>query len=92
MAVILIALALELRAGAGLTGASLVTLITLGENLTTIVQQWTKLETSMRAVQRLRTFNETVSTENRVEEDVVPEENWPSEGRIEIKNLSASYQ
>ncbi|KAK5159249.1 hypothetical protein LTS14_002391 [Recurvomyces mirabilis] len=91
MAVMLVSLALELRANVGITGASLVTVITLGDNLNITVQQWTRLETSISAVKRIRDFNETVKPEGKPSETVVPREDWPSTGRIELRNVSAAY-
>ncbi|KAH9904926.1 P-loop containing nucleoside triphosphate hydrolase protein [Xylariomycetidae sp. FL2044] len=91
IAVLLVALALKLRSNAGFTGASLITLMSFGENLSGIVMYWTKLETSIGAIGRLRTFNDTVKPEARAEEDIIPPEKWPEQGRIELKGVSASY-
>ncbi|KAK8130252.1 hypothetical protein PG999_002632 [Apiospora kogelbergensis] len=69
MAVVLVALALRPRTLEGFTGASLVTLMSFGDILSGIVMNWTKLETSIAAVGRLKTFNEMVSPEHRPGED-----------------------
>ncbi|KAI0391240.1 P-loop containing nucleoside triphosphate hydrolase protein [Xylariaceae sp. FL0594] len=91
LAVVLVALSLQLRANSGFTGASLVSLMSFGDSLSSVVMQWTKLETSIGAIGRLRSFNESVEPENKQEEELLPAENWPSEGRIELKGVSASY-
>ena len=44
------------------------------------------------AVTRLRDFNQTVTPEDREEEDVVPPDSWPEKGLIELKGVSASYK
>lgn len=44
------------------------------------------------AVTRLRSFNQTVTAEDREEEDVVPADSWPKKGLIELKGVSASYK
>ncbi|KAL1604927.1 hypothetical protein SLS60_004468 [Paraconiothyrium brasiliense] len=50
------------------------------------------LETSLGAIARLKTFNETVRPEDKDEhEDVIPSEQWPRTGAVEIKGVSAAY-
>ncbi|KAK8107798.1 Fum19p [Apiospora kogelbergensis] len=91
MAVVLVALALRPRTLEGFTGASLVTLMSFGDILSGIVMNWTKLETSIAAVGRLKTFNEMVSPEHRPGEDVTPPFEWPTSGTVELKHVSANY-
>ncbi|EED19910.1 ABC multidrug transporter, putative [Talaromyces stipitatus ATCC 10500] len=91
MAVVLTALAVRLHSNSGFIGASLVTLMNFGENLSGIVIFYTRLETSIGAVTRLKAFNENVKPEDRDEEDIVPPEQWPQNGLIELKGVSASY-
>ncbi|KZL72491.1 ABC transporter [Colletotrichum tofieldiae] len=91
LATIVVTLATQLRASSGFTGASLVTLMSFGDTLTTIVQSYTMLETSIGAVARLKTFSETVTPETGPDEDIIPTESWPEKGAIEIKAVSASY-
>ncbi|TID01979.1 Multidrug resistance-associated protein 1 [Colletotrichum higginsianum] len=91
LATVVVALATQLRTSSGFTGASLVTLMTFGDTLTTIVQSYTVLETSIGAVARLKTFSDTVTPETGPEENIIPKESWPENGAIEIKAVSASY-
>ncbi|CAH0045091.1 unnamed protein product [Clonostachys solani] len=91
MAVILTALAVKLHSSSGFTGASLVTLMGFGENLSGIVIFYTRLETSIGAIARLKTFSETVKPEDKEDEDIIPPEQWPQQGVIEFKGVSASY-
>ncbi|KAI1880861.1 hypothetical protein JX265_001101 [Neoarthrinium moseri] len=91
LAAVLTALAVKTRSNSGFTGASLVTLMLFGENLTSIVRFLTQLETSLGAISRLRRFNETVKPEHRPDEDIFPPEEWPQNGAIELKGVSASY-
>lgn len=44
------------------------------------------------AVSRLRAFNDTVKPEDRDDEYLVPPENWPEKGEIELKSICASYK
>lgn len=91
MAAVLTTLAVRVHSNSGFTGASLVSLMSFGENLSGIVIFYTRLETSIGAIARLKTFNETVKPEDRDEEDIVPPEEWPQTGVVELKGVSASY-
>lgn len=91
LATLLTALAVQLNSSSGFTGASLVTLLSFGENLSGIVIFFTRLETSIGAIARLKTFNENVKPEDKDDEDLVPPEDWPQKGVIEMKGVSASY-
>ncbi len=88
----LTALATRMHSSSGFTGASMVTLMSFGENLSMIVQFYTRLETSIGAIARLKTFSATVKPENQDHEDVIPAEEWPQKGEIKIENVSASYE
>jgi ABC-type multidrug transport system fused ATPase/permease subunit len=92
MAAVLTTLAVKTHSNSGFTGASLVTLMLFGENLTIIVLFFTQLETSLGAISRLRRFNDTVQPENKEDEDVIPPEEWPKNGAIELCCVSASYE
>lgn len=92
MATGLAALATQLRAGSGFTGASLVTLMLFGESMANLIRFYTALETSIGAIGRLKTFSEQVKPEERPGEDVVPDEQWPQSGSIELQGLSATYE
>lgn len=96
LAIAVVALATQIHAhanstnAAGFTGASLVTLMSFGESLTTIIRFYTLLETSIGAVSRLKAFSETVAPEDKEGETGVPGVEWPR-GKIEIRGVSASY-
>lgn len=92
LAGIITALVVRLHSSAGFTGASLVTLMTFAESLSGIVIFYTRLETSIGAVARLKTFNENVKPEDREDEDITPPEEWPQKGVIELNGVSASYE
>src|SRR4051812_18146670 len=92
MAGVLTTLAVRLHSDSGFAGASLFTLISFGENLSGIVTSYTRLETSIGAVARLKTFNEIVKPEDRDEEDRIPSEQWPQRGVVELKGVSANYE
>ncbi|POS73509.1 hypothetical protein DHEL01_v208095 [Diaporthe helianthi] len=91
MAAVLTTLAVRLHSSAGFAGASLVTLLSLGENLSGFVIYYTRLETSIGAIARLKNFNETVKPEEKDHETVFPPESWPQHGALEFEGVSASY-
>ncbi|KAI8189652.1 ABC transporter FUM19 [Colletotrichum sp. SAR 10_76] len=91
VAVLLVALATQLRSDTGNVGAGLVTLITLGGTLTTIVVAYTGLETSLGAIGRLKAFGEETEREDSVGDDITPDEAWPLNGHVDISNVDVSY-
>ncbi|OTB09427.1 hypothetical protein M426DRAFT_18072 [Hypoxylon sp. CI-4A] len=92
LAIALTSLAVRLRSNSGFTGASLVTLMAFGDNLSGIVVFYTLLETSLGAISRLKAFDKTAGTENKDEEDMIPPEEWPQRGGISLKGVSAAYK
>ncbi|KAI0894640.1 ABC multidrug transporter [Annulohypoxylon nitens] len=91
IAIMLTSLAVRLRSNSGFTGASLVTLMSFGENLSGLVISYTALETSLGAISRLRAFDKTAKTEVKDKEDIIPPEEWPQRGEIILNDVSASY-
>ena len=92
LAVILITLATQLRTNSGFTGVGLVTLMSFGQMLASLVQCWTQLETSTGALSRMKAFGEEVKSENLEQETWMPGEEWPSQGLIEFQCVSATYE
>lgn len=91
LAVALTTFAVRFHSNSAFAGAALYSLLSFGENLAGIVLFWTKLETSLGAIARLKTFNETVTPEDRDEEDIDAPEQWPQCGVVELKGVSARY-
>jgi len=91
MAVILTTLTVQLHSKSGFAGASLYSLLGLGESLAGIVLSWTKLETSLGAIARLKAFGDTVTPEDTEEETITPPEQWPQHGAVAINGVSATY-
>ncbi|RAH75408.1 putative ABC multidrug transporter [Aspergillus aculeatinus CBS 121060] len=95
IAAVLTTLAVRLHSNSAFAGASLYSLMSFGESLSGIVIYYTRLETSIGAIARLKTFNETVKPEDRDgagQEDIVPDTNWPDRGLVELRGVSARYQ
>ncbi|KAH7206333.1 P-loop containing nucleoside triphosphate hydrolase protein [Fusarium oxysporum] len=93
LALLLVGLAVRLRGevDVGLTGVSLVQLISLSETVNMLIQFWTSIETSIGAVARIKQFAEETSEENLPGETHQPPAQWPDKGAIQIHNLTASY-
>lgn len=91
LAFVVVTMATQLRSSTAFTGASLVTLMVFGDSLSTLVNMYTLLETSIGAVSRLKSFSEKVAPEALEGEDVVPPQEWPTRGAIQINGVSASY-
>jgi len=76
----------------GFVGLALVNVMTFNWSLTYVIKNWTGLETSLGAITRIRCFcDEAVSEDLAIETNDAPP-NWPSHGRIELKNVCASYK
>ncbi|CAK7267892.1 hypothetical protein SEPCBS57363_002820 [Sporothrix epigloea] len=89
-----VALSTQLRHKTSLTGASLVLLMNFGSSLGAIMYSYTMLETSLGAVNRLKTFREKVRGESHNDnaaETVLPPPSWPTRGEIRLQNVTATY-
>ncbi|KAF5023670.1 hypothetical protein F66182_4236 [Fusarium sp. NRRL 66182] len=93
LALLLVGLAVRLRdqVDVGLSGVSLVQLISLSETVNMLIQFWTSIETSIEAVARIKHFAEETGGESLPGETQEPPSQWPDKGAIQICNLSASY-
>ncbi|KAF6842276.1 ABC multidrug transporter [Colletotrichum musicola] len=106
LALLVVGLAVHLRhnVSVGLTGVSLVQLISFTETLKLLIQFWTSLETSIGAVARIKNFAD--DTPDEIEEDAAKRNlltseghqvtqmitpGWPDKGAIEFRDVSASY-
>lgn len=92
VAICLTTLATQLRTNAGFTGASLLTLMNLVTTITTVVRSYTLLETSIGAVNRLRSFSEKVKPEDENDQTQPVPKEWPTRGTLSLKAVSASYK
>ncbi|KAM5381855.1 hypothetical protein ACJZ2D_002845 [Fusarium nematophilum] len=92
MAILLVTLGLRISGATsqGAIGLAMVNLLGFNQTLTIVIDQWTQLETSLGAIARLKGFIKTTPDENKPAEKETPD-CWPTEGQIEIDNLTASY-
>ncbi|KAI0423684.1 P-loop containing nucleoside triphosphate hydrolase protein [Xylaria sp. FL1042] len=94
LAVLLVGLAVALRSkiNPGFLGIALVQLTGLSHALTSLVQFWTLLETSLGAISRIKDFSETTPSESTTEEAREPPSNWLHYGALTFDSVSASYE
>ncbi|KAL6910741.1 multidrug resistance-related protein [Trichoderma evansii] len=93
LTILLVVFAVTLRGklNPALLGIALVNMMNLGLNLKGIILAWSQLETSLGAVTRIKTFEETTPSELLPHENNTPPEEWPSQGSIEFVDLSVQY-
>ncbi|KFY68700.1 hypothetical protein V496_00844 [Pseudogymnoascus sp. VKM F-4515 (FW-2607)] len=89
--VIAIAVAFQGRISGGQVGIALNIMLVANTTLLRLVENWTMLEISLGAVARLKALEEMTPSEGGKNEKFEPPDNWPSRGRIEFKNVTASY-
>ncbi|KAF6832441.1 hypothetical protein CPLU01_06124 [Colletotrichum plurivorum] len=88
---VLVAVALRGRVGAGFAGVALYNIMGLSSAMKAAVTVWTILETSIGAVARVKTFAEQTPRENKPQESQIPPASWPENGAITFENVTASY-
>ncbi|KAL9471318.1 hypothetical protein ACSS6W_009259 [Trichoderma asperelloides] len=93
LTILLVVFAVTLRGklNPALLGIALVNMMSLGLNLKGIILAWSQLETSLGAVTRIKTFEETTPSELLPHENYTPPEEWPSQGSLEFVDLSVQY-
>lgn len=73
-------------------GIALNIMLVANTTLLKLVENWNTLETSLGAIARLKTLEETTSVEGGATWSPGYPENWPSRGHVEFKNITASYE
>lgn len=94
MAAILIILVVALRGklSAGYVGVALLNVVLFSQSIKLLISFWTQLETHIGSVTRIKNFTTDAITEDLESEDYIPPQYWPSEGKIEFKNVQACYR
>ncbi|KAJ5113787.1 ATP-binding cassette transporter [Penicillium angulare] len=72
-------------------GLALNLIIVANSTLLKLVESWTSLETSLGAVSRLKSVQECTPSERGVLATVNPGQQWPSSGKLQLHDLSVSY-
>lgn len=93
LAVIVVTLAVNLRTStsAGLLGVALNNIIGFNQSLSSLVNSWTSLETSLGAIARVKIFAKNTPSENKPGDNRLPPSEWPSRGAVELHNVSVCY-
>lgn len=91
IATLLVFLATYLHANAGFTGVGLIALMTFSDMMASLVRCWTGLETSISAVSRIKQFEEAVKSEEKEDYRSIPN-NWPTRGKIQMKDVNVTYE
>lgn len=73
------------------TGLAYLNLIVLGSSFDRTIQTWTRMETSMGALSRLREFLNRTPTEAKPTAMDLPQD-WPSSGQVQVRGLYARYK
>ncbi|KAF8851871.1 putative ABC transporter [Acephala macrosclerotiorum] len=89
--VVAIAVIFRGRISGGQVGVALNIMLVANTTLLKLVENWTTLEISLGAVARLKSLEKETPSEGMNRDGFEPNENWPSEGRIEIVEVTASY-
>lgn len=93
MAIMLMSLITGLRGvlSGAYVGIALLNVILFSQHLKLVLQYWTMLETHIGAVSRIRNFTSTTNPEDTSQETAVLPPDWPAQGGIEFKSVSAGY-
>lgn len=89
--VVSLAVVLKEKVSAAYLGVALSNIVSLGATFRNLIVWWTTLETSMGAVQRVKDFAQQTSRELTLGPETDPPDDWPSQGRVELINATASY-
>ncbi|KGO44507.1 ABC transporter, integral membrane type 1 [Penicillium expansum] len=92
LATVLVTLAVFVskKTSSGALGVALVNLLSFNATLTSLITNWTQLETSLGAIVRVKQFVTDLQLQPARNEIACPE-GWPWEGRVEFRKVSASY-
>ncbi|CAI6342532.1 unnamed protein product [Periconia digitata] len=89
---IVLVVALKGKLSPGYVGVALVNVILFSQSIKLLINFWTQLETHIGSVARIKTFTTDAVSEDLEGEDQTPPPNWPSQGQIEFKNITACYR
>ena len=76
----------------GLVGLSVSYALSVTQTLNWLVRMTSEVETNIVAVERLKEYSESQTEASWSKEDTKPAVNWPSEGKIEVKDYSTRYR
>nr|XP_001400139.2 hypothetical protein ANI_1_2934024 [Aspergillus niger CBS 513.88] len=91
--VVTVAVTLGLSVHTGAIAVSLLNILGFSSSLSYLITSWTQLETTLGAVARVKSYEETVSKEDAQNSGLIqqPTDDWPSRGSIRFDHVYASY-
>jgi ABC-type multidrug transport system fused ATPase/permease subunit len=94
VAIVLVTLALNLphTSSASAIGLAMLNMVGFGSGMADVMNAWTRLETSIGAIARLRSFLRDTPTEKDPATEAELPVDWPQHGKIELKHVSARYK
>jgi ATP-binding cassette subfamily C (CFTR/MRP) protein 1 len=92
VAIIVVTLSITTSAQSSLTGVALVQVVSLNITLRSLITAWTRVETSIGAVWRIKSFQQTTKSEHCMQETMIPPQDWPQTGNVTFRQLSARWQ
>jgi len=94
VAVLLIVLVVTLRGkiSPGFVGVALLNVILFSQSIKMLLTFWTNLETHIGSIARIKSFTASTEMENLAFETQIPPADWPQNGAIEFKDISAEYK
>lgn len=90
--VIGLAVALKGTTTGGQIGIALNVILHVDQYILRLVSAWTRLETSLGAISRLRAFEKDVQPEDTPGQKQWPPSAWPATGAVDFAGLSVSYK
>ncbi|KAM0743621.1 hypothetical protein ACQRIT_001880 [Beauveria bassiana] len=75
----------------GQIGLALNVVLQANRYILRLVSAWTRIETSLRAISRVRGFEQSVLPEEEPGQYPQPPTGWPARGAVDFVNVSASY-
>jgi ATP-binding cassette subfamily C (CFTR/MRP) protein 1 len=91
IAVVALAVRIPSQSSGAAIGIALNNILGFNQALRVLVDSWTQVETSLGSIARIKNFEETTSSEDQPEESETPPQSWPEKGKIEFKDIRASY-
>ncbi|XP_044717675.1 ABC transporter domain-containing protein [Hirsutella rhossiliensis] len=93
IAILLVGVATNVSNGSSaFLGVALFNVIALSSSLQTLITEWTQVETALGAIRRIKSYVATTEDENLPTENGEVPDDWPQQGSITFKDISASYQ
>ncbi|GKZ63827.1 hypothetical protein AnigIFM50267_000113 [Aspergillus niger] len=95
LAIIVVTVAVTLGSSVhtGAIAVSLLNILGFTSSLSYLITSWTQLETTLGAIARVQSYEETVSKEDAPNSGLIqqPTDDWPSRGSIRFDHVYASY-